>query len=372
LTKLSHLQSLRGILALWIFICHSFAFALRGQEFGIISKILYFLPSGAQTVNTFIILSGFVIALVLVEKKESLKQFYISRLCRIYPVYIIVLVVAFLLFPYMISGVLKVLPWGGSTAYYADLIAKSESSQSKEWFIFLLQLLNIQGIVPYSLIPFASGAILPVAWSISLECQFYVVAPLLIKSSRMNNWFRWSLILFIGLFSLALTNFNSWGFNKAFLLMSFKYFMFGILSYFVYRFVRQNRLSLTILQVFSILVLILLLFGKIWAVLIWVFFMLFSFMGRGKIEDIIRKFVEFRILVFLGDISYSIYLWHILVLWVIPRILFKLSINSPEVHAFIYIFFGGPLVIIISYLSYVLIEKPFIKYGKITNEVIQN
>ena len=87
-------------------------------------------------------------------------------------------------------------------------------------------------------------------------------------------------------------------------------------------------------------------------------------MGQGKIEDIIRKFVESRQLVFLGDISYSIYLWHILVLWIIPMVLFKLEINSPEMHALINIFFGGPLIVGISYVSYLLIEKPFIKFGK--------
>jgi peptidoglycan/LPS O-acetylase OafA/YrhL len=307
--------------------------------------MLYFLPSGAQTVNTFIILSGFVIALVLVEKKETLKQFYISRLCRIYPVYIVALVVAFLLFPYMISDVLKVLPWGDSSSYYSDLIAKSESSQSKKWFIFFLQLLNIQGVVPYYVLPFASGAIFPVAWSISLECQFYAVAPFLITSSKRNTIFKWSVILLLGLVSYVLTQYNPFGFSKGFLLVSFGYFMFGIASYNVYQLMRRNSLSLTIIQVFSILVLILLLFGKVWAVLIWVFFMLFSFMRRGKIEDIIRKFVESRILVFLGDISYSIYLWHILVLWTIPMILFELSVKSPEIHAFINIFLGGPLVI---------------------------
>ena len=238
MTKLDHLQSLRGILALWIFICHSFAFALRGQEFGIISKIVYFLPSGTQTVNIFIILSGFVISMVLVEKKESLKQFYIRRVFRIYPVYVIALVIAFILFPWMISDVLKVLPWEDSSTYYTELIAKTESSWSKGWFIFWLQLLNIQGMVPHTVLPFASGTILPVAWSISLECQFYAVAPFLITNSKRNAIFHWSVILLLGLVSLSFTKFNPFGFSKAFLLVSFGYFMFGIASYCVYRFVR--------------------------------------------------------------------------------------------------------------------------------------
>ena len=364
LIKLKHLQSLRGILALWIFICHSFAFALRGQEFGLVSKIVYFLPSGEQTVNVFIILSGFVITMVLTEKNENLKQFYIRRFCRIYPVYIISLLLAFILFPLMISDVLKVLPWGDSSSYYKDLIAKTETTWSKSWLIFWLQFLNIQGLVPHTVIPIASGAILPVAWSISLECQFYAVAPLLIANSKNKHVLRWLLILLIGLVSVVLTQFNQWGFSKAFLLVSFGYFMFGIASYDVYRYLRKNSLSLTMFQVFSILVLILLLFGKVWAVLIWVFFMLFSFLRQGKIEDIIRKFVESRLLVFLGDISYSIYLWHILVLWITPMILFKLSIKSPDMHALINIFLGVPLVIGISYISYTFIEKPFIRYGK--------
>ena len=302
--------------------------------------------------------------MVLVEKKESLKQFYIRRVFRIYPVYVIALVIAFILFPWMISDVLKVLPWEDSSTYYTELIAKTESSWSKGWFIFWLQLLNIQGMVPHTVLPFASGTILPVAWSISLECQFYAVAPFLITNSKRNAIFHWSVILLLGLVSLSFTKFNPFGFSKAFLLVSFGYFMFGIASYCVYRFVRQNSLSLTIIQVFTILVLILLFLGKVWAVLIWVFFLLFPFMGQGKIEDIIRKFVESRQLVFLGDISYSIYLWHILVLWIIPMVLFKLEINSPEMHALINIFFGGPLIVGISYVSYLLIEKPFIKFGK--------
>ena len=344
LIKLKHLQSLRGILALWIFICHSFAFALRGQEFGLISKVVNFLPSGAQTVNVFIILSGFVITMVLTEKNENLKQFYIRRVFRIYPVYIISLVIAFILFPWMISDVLKVLPWGDSSSYYKDLIAKTETTWSKGWLIFCLQFLNVQGLVAHTVIPIASGAILPVAWSISLECQFYAVAPLLIANSKNKHVLRWLLILLIGLVSVVLTQFNPWGFSKAFLLVSFGYFMLGIASYDVYRFLCKNSLSLTIIQIFSILVLIFLLFGKVWAILIWVFFMLFSFIRQGKIEDIIRKFVESRLLVFLGDISYSIYLWHILVLWITPIILFKLSIKSPDMHAFINIFFGGAFI----------------------------
>lgn len=120
--KLAHFQSLRGILALWVFVCHSFGFTLQNQDFGVISKIVHFLPSGGDAVGIFIILSGFVITLVLVDKQETLKQFYIRRLFRIYPVYIAAFSTAFLLFPWMIFDVLNNLPWGDSTGYYPQLI----------------------------------------------------------------------------------------------------------------------------------------------------------------------------------------------------------------------------------------------------------
>ena len=123
------------------------------SRIGLISKVVNFLPSGAQTVNVFIILSGFVITMVLTEKNECLKQFYIRRVCRIYPVYIISLLLAFILFPLMISDVLKVLPWGDSSSYYKDLIAKTETTWSKGWLIFCLQFLNVQGLVAHTVIP---------------------------------------------------------------------------------------------------------------------------------------------------------------------------------------------------------------------------
>jgi peptidoglycan/LPS O-acetylase OafA/YrhL len=349
---------------MWVFVCHSFNFALRYQDFGIISKIVRFLPSGGQAVDIFIILSGFVISLVLIEKNETLKQFYIRRAFRIYPVYIAAFATAFILFPWMITDVLRELPWGPATTYYPELIASSEQVWSQKWLHAILHLLNIHGTIPNSVLPFASGAILGVAWSISLEWQFYVVAPLLVKNSTKSRDLRWGLILLMGLSAVALNMYVPLGFPKAFLLASFGYFMCGIASYALYRYIRQKSLSFSMIQITCILILTLLLVGKNWVVLTWLSFFLFTFLRKGKIENILRKTVESRFLVFLGDISYSIYLWHILVLWVVPMVLFKLGVDSIQTHALVNIVIGGPLVIGISYVSYCLIEKPLMIYGK--------
>ena len=199
----------------------------------------------------------------------------------------------------------------------------------KGWLIFWLQFLNIQGLV---LIPLyrCLRCDLTSCLGISLECQFYAIAPLLIVNSKNKHVLRWLLILLIGLVSFVLSNLIH-GVSVSFLLVSFGYFMLGIASYDIYRFLLKNSLSLTIIQVFSILVLILLLFGKFWTVLIWVFFMLFSFIKQGKIADTIRKFVESRLLVFLGDILFDLLVAYISTLDY--PILFRLNINSPDMHA---------------------------------------
>ena len=343
---------------------HSFAFALRYQDFGIISQIIRLLPSGGQAVDIFIILSGFVISLVLVEKNETLKQFYIRRAFRIYPVYISAFIVAFILFPWMISDVLQQLPWGQTTEYYPELIANSTQVWSQKEIHFILHALNIHGAIPSSILPYAPGAILGVAWSISLEWQFYAIAPFLVKNSSGNRTLRWTPILALGVISLSLMKYNPFGFEKAFLLVSFGYFMCGIISYAVYSFLRKTSLSVSLTQICSMLLLIFLIIGKNWVILTWVAFFLFTFMGKGKIENVTRKIIESRALVFLGDISYSIYLWHIIILWVIPMILFRIGLQSSEMHALINIAVGGPLVIVVSCISYKFIEQPLMLYGK--------
>jgi peptidoglycan/LPS O-acetylase OafA/YrhL len=67
---------------------------------------------------------------------------------------------------------------------------------------------------------------------------------------------------------------------------------------------------------------------------------------------IIRNILEVKILRFLGIISFSLYIFHMLILRIITKL------NTPESYK-IYIFFI--LAIIISSISYIFIEKPLSK-----------
>jgi peptidoglycan/LPS O-acetylase OafA/YrhL len=70
--------------------------------------------------------------------------------------------------------------------------------------------------------------------------------------------------------------------------------------------------------------------------------------------------------IMLGEISYSIYLLHGAIIYVVFNILFPNYLNSSTTLAelFIGMALTGILIIITSWLTYRLIEKPFINLGR--------
>lgn len=185
-----------------------------------------------------------------------------------------------------------------------------------------------------------------------------------------NRGLRWVPLIALGLGSVLIRIFNPFGFSNAFLLVSFGYFLCGIISYVAYKSIRKHNMTFTVEQFICILLLTLLLVGENWVILIWITFFLFTFLREGRIENVLRRMLECRPLTYLGDISYSIYLWHLLVLWGIPLVLFRNGVQSPNMHLFVNIMVGGSLVIMISMVSYRFIEMPLMLYGKrVSNKV---
>jgi peptidoglycan/LPS O-acetylase OafA/YrhL len=130
---------------------------------------------GKLGVILFFVLSGFLITYLLLAEENSLgqisvKKFYIRRILRIWPLYFLVISLAFIILP---NIDLFILPGFEREVIYTNLFLKLTL-----YVLFLPNLvLSLIGIVPY-----ASHT-----WSIGTEEQFYLVWPIIIKYFKKNR-----------------------------------------------------------------------------------------------------------------------------------------------------------------------------------------
>ncbi len=198
---------------------------------------------------------------------------------------------------------------------------------------------------------------------------FYLLFPLLFLILRINKRI-FMFLIFIAIFIHFFASFEK---NNSHLNFAFQaiFFLLGMLMCF-YRSVIQKLFSHGILQIIS---LVAILFGVIILILgMWIFknqpFVFFKFSGivllvsgtlfyRGKL--LVNK-----INILLGDLSYSIYLTHPLVILFLVKIGLNVLIYEyfPNYGFLVFISIVGISVIGVSYLTYNFIEKPFIRLGK--------
>ena len=140
---------------------------------------------GRLGVVLFFVLSGFLISyLLFVEKKVtktiSVKKFYIRRILRIWPLYFLIIILAFFVFP--------------SLEFFKipNQVIASWDKNLIEFLLFCFLLPNLASSIKiFPFLPFASHT-----WSIGVEEQFYLIWPVLIKKNK-NRWFLMALVIVI-------------------------------------------------------------------------------------------------------------------------------------------------------------------------------
>lgn len=162
------LDGLRGVAILLVVLYHNFGFI----------KQSYF---GWLGVDLFFVLSGFLITTILLKetgKPGYLKNFYIKRVLRIFPLYFLFLSIFLLLFPFL-------------GFYKAEL---SYFVKNQWWFWTYLQ--NWL----YSFHLTSDAKMLTHLWSLAVEEQFYLVWPfiiLLIKNPRKLFFFMLTVLVLV-------------------------------------------------------------------------------------------------------------------------------------------------------------------------------
>jgi peptidoglycan/LPS O-acetylase OafA/YrhL len=163
--RVPELDGLRGLAILLVLLCH---FVGNSDHTSLplwLDRFCWVLRSGWMGVDLFFGLSGFLIGGILLDSRSSgnyFRRFYIRRVHRILPIYFLLM----LLFAFVV-GILQFSPQGRATVSPRELLVLPKC-------IFFLQ--NFFG----SFTDFQWRWFV-VTWSLAVEEQFYLVAPLFIR-----------------------------------------------------------------------------------------------------------------------------------------------------------------------------------------------
>lgn len=351
-------------MAWWVVAQHFLQFS------GTASVAPAWLLRGDWAVNVFMILSGFVITHLVLEQREPFWPYIRRRAFRIVPIYWFSLVAA--LVASSVFQLAWVTPWVGSVQMQVDRISLVDEN-----FIthLILHISLMHGLFSDYILPYSSSAILSPAWSLSLEWQFYLVAPFLVLSLAKPGFKRWAITISLLLISAALKLYPEklWQY-PAFFPLSTHFFLLGIFSRVALLQIQKSKnwgLPVAAILVWPLPV------GFSVPALIWLVFLyasLTEWQGAGRTmpspihEKIIRMVTENRFAVFLGQASYSTYLIHVpflvLVAWLFRTSTGEWSKEIATFSAVVSFLFLVPL----SRFLYRFVEMPFIRLGRKTRK----
>jgi len=352
--RLVELDGLRGLAVMMVVFGHAGGTLSHGYT-GWLSP-LQLLPDGEMGVRIFFILSGFLITSILVAEYDWTKticllDFYKRRVLRIFPAFYTYLIVVTVL---SVLGILPVAP-------QSLFLAATFLLNYMDYIVLSFHLKSFDDI---------GYAVVGHFWTLSLEEQFYWVWPFaLIFFLRKKAFFFVPILICVIPVIRFATYFLSPG-TRGQLGMMFHtgsdVILFGCLLAIcaIRRPVWVNRLILPSWAITGLMLFTLIMvprmeqifpspyFHKLWAA---TNYSVESLLLTVIIANILlqpqawyTRLLKTRVLVFLGTISYSIYLW---------QQLFCFSFNTTVTGQF-------PLNIVcaigVGYLSYRFIERPFL------------
>ena len=348
------------------------------RAIAVIAVIIYhidanYLPGGFLGVDLFFVLSGYLISSLIIKEYKStgtvnLYNFYVRRARRLLPaVYFMITVVLIIIT--LFNGVLL------KKSYLDALFGYIYSSNW--WYIFhKLDYFDSFG----SQSPFKH------LWSLAIEEQFYMFFPLIFlifnrksksnnSNSKLNKNFIYvvlslilvSLIAHILLFDINNINRIYFGTDtRAFSLLV------GVVGAILYpmdrlseRTTKKDNMIYSIVSLVSILVLIGIMINTS-EYNTWLYrggFLLVAIIGliiiisSGRQYTFMSKLLSFKPLVFIGKISYSLYLWHFPILVVTTPVS---EIGNPNLF---YVTLRIILIFLVATGSYMFVETPIRKLG---------
>ena len=307
------LETFRGIFAITIVLHH-----LRVNTFIHTSD---FIQNGGLVVDFFFVLSGFVIAYNYIDKinnKNDLIIFQKKRFYRLYPLHLLTL------FVFIFIEILKLI----ANKYTNFQTTYVPFGNFNNFFALISNFFLIHGWYGWSYN-------LP-SWSISTEFYTYFIFGLIICYLGNKNRYFYLMIFF----SLLIFMFNQYGYT---ILDKFVYptrciysFFIGVITHYFYS-KNQKKIEYIIPLIFTFLSLFFiseshkleLNYKYIFSPILFSFTIFF--VANLKDNNFFYKILTNKFFVYLGSISYGVYMIHFAIVWFfrqISRFLFKISENG--------------------------------------------
>jgi len=333
--RFTQLDGLRAFLALSVVYHHSiiaYSYFITGEW--VSPQNDFYAILGPISVTMFFMITGFLFGFKLFKDEFNIKYFIGSRLRRIVPLYLFsVFLLVFIVF-YINDFILK-----------EDLLSLTENIL--RWASF-----KFAHFVPINQDP-RVFEIQSVYWTLKWEWKFYIALPFLFLLRK--KFFQDKNILFI---SVLLVIFFFYKYIFVFL------FLLGVLASVLYiEKVYINKIILNTLGIISIILIFSFyntVYLKIPSILTAIFF--YSIVLSNNFGYILNR----KIFRYFGTISYSIYLLHNMVVFIVfylINIYYKSITNINIIEYEIIVFIIVVMTSIISMFTYKFIEHKFYKRG---------
>jgi peptidoglycan/LPS O-acetylase OafA/YrhL len=352
------LDGLRGFLSWWVVLDHILLHS--GYSVTTLGRGWSLLARGEYAVDVFIMLSGFVIYKLWRDRPERTPIFLSRRFLRLWPVYIVCLLGAIAIRPLDLFA-LHHAPLGDPSIDAAGRL-NWESQQAHFVAHLAAHLPMLHGVIPDRLLPTGAVAFLAPAWSISLEWQFYLVAPLLfwlLRQGRSLGWLGFGVVAGLGWMLRYSWPLQEWSPMEAFLPQKLLLFAVGMISLELWEALEERGKQFsTALFGLSVVVLF---FTLSLPLAIWLAALAAAFAERGVVKSALSS----APMQFLGRISYCTYLGHTLVLTAVKALVFRVwdQVSGPQM-LIAQLLIGLPLIWQLSLLLHRWIEVPGIALGR--------
>lgn len=301
-----------------------------------------FFPNGYLGVDVFFVISGYLITTIVYreskENKFSVSNFYIRRIRRIIPLVVVILAVS------LVIGVMVMLP--------DDLENLAHSVIATNFFgNNILQLITTRDY--WNIVNEYKP--LMHTWSLGVEEQFYFIYPILFFILGNSKRIKYVLpvLILLSLSSLLLFFFYTDA-NAKFYLIQYRFWELSLGGIGAILTVNKNiNGKYKIIFLISLVSMFFIETSNDLKILFTVLATLGLLLASNKKQDKLSYFIlENRVMVFIGKISFSLYMWHQVVL-AFYRYIFSDSITN-EVVVILSI-----IIILLSILSYYFIEQVF-------------